>query len=171
MKNFPSKMKMIILTNKNLGIMPNDTMEKIEEKRARPWDLDEISAQDVLRVINVRDCDLMRNQHNFELSAAPAELRLANGGRLEKNGDFYIVHNNCGISFIIRKLGDKRIHEREARTSLGRSLYTYTYLLPHISFSYVDIDRDSDSIKIERINDNIHDPKILEDLFRKHLKW
>ena len=163
-------MKIIILTNKNLGIMPNDTMDKIGEKRERPWDLDEISAQDVLRVINVRDRDLMRNQHNFELSAVPVELRLANGGRLEKNGDFYIVHNNCGISFIIRKLGDKRIHEREARTSLGYPLRSYTYLLPNISFSYVDIDRNSDSIKIERINDNIHDPKTLENLFRRYLK-
>ena len=150
--------------------MPNDTMDKIGEKRERPWDLDEISAQDVLRVINVRDRDLMRNQHNFELSAVPVELRLANGGRLEKNGDFYIVHCVGGVSFIIRKLGDKRIHEREARTSNLQLLWRYIYSLPHIRFSYVDIDRNFGSIKIEKINDNTHGPKILEGLFRQHLK-
>ena len=164
-------MKIVILTNKNLGIAPNDTMDGIGEKRARSEDFDEISAYDVLTTLKTSSRDLRENTHLLDSSVAQVELELANNGRLEKNGDFYIVHSAGGISFVIRKLGDKRIHERGAKTSLGHSLYMRMCSLPHISFSYVDIDRNSDSIKIERINDNIHDPKMLEDLFRKHLKW
>lgn len=163
-------MNKIILTNKNLGIMPNDTMDKMGEKRACPWDLDGISAQDVLRVINTKNRDLMRNQHNFELKAVPVKLGLANGGLLEKNGDIYIVHDDTGASFIIRKIGNKKLNMCEARTSHGFTAFAHTRIQWHTDFSYVDIDRDSNSVKIERINHK-HDPKTLEDLFRKHLKW
>lgn len=143
-------MKIIILTNKNLGIMPNDAMDGIGEKRARSGDFDEISAYNVLTTLKTSSRDLRENTHLLDSSVAPVELKLANDWRLEKNGDFYIVHSAGGISFIIRKLGDKRLDVREARTSRGLTAFVHTKTQPHISFSYVDIDRNSDSIKIEK---------------------
>lgn len=130
--------------------MPNDAMDGIGEKRARSEDFDEISAYSVLTTLKISSRDLKENTHLLDSSVAPVELELVNGWRLEKNGDFYIVHSAGGISFVIRKLGDKRIHERGAKTSLGHSLYMRMCSLPHISFSYVDIDRNSDRIKIEK---------------------
>ena len=142
----------------------------IGEKRARSWEIDEISAFDVLKILNTENHDLMKNEHDFELSVAPVKLDLANGGRLEKNGDIYIVHDNAGVSFIIRKIGDKRLHVREAMTSRGLTAFVHTKTQPHISFWYVDVDRDSNNVKVESINDNVHDPKALENLIRRHLK-
>ena len=142
----------------------------IGEKRARSWEIDEISAFDVLKILNTENHDLMKNEHDFELSVAPVKLDLANGGRLEKNGDIYIVHDNAGVSFIIRKIGDKMLDTRTARTSFGYTPVVYVNSLPNISFSYVKINKDFNSIKIESINDNVHDPKALENLIRRHLK-
>ena len=165
-------MKIVILTNKNLGIAPNDTMDGIGEKRARSEDFDEISSYSVLTTLKISSRDLKENTHLLDSSVAPVKLELANGGYLEKNGDFYIVHDVNGISFIIRKLGDERLDVREARTSRGFTAFVHTKTQPHISFSYVDIDRNSDSIKVESINDKMHNPKALEDLFRQsYLKW
>lgn len=147
-------------------------MDGIGEKRARSGDFDEISAYDVLTTLKTSSRDLRENTHLLDSSVAQVELELANNGRLEKNGDFYIVHSAGGISFIIRKLGDKRLDVREARTSRGFTAFVHTKTQPHISFSYVDVDRNSDSIKVESINDNMHNPKALEDLFRQsYLKW
>ena len=146
-------------------------MDKIVRKRARSEDFDEISAYNVLTTLKTSSRDLRENTHLLDSSVASVELKLANDWRLEKNGDFYIVHSAGGISFIIRKLGDKKLNMREARTSSGFTAFAYTKIQSRISFSYVDIDKDSNSVKIERINDNIHDPKTLENLFRRHLKW
>jgi hypothetical protein len=150
--------------------MHNDTMDGIGEKRARSGDFDEISAYDVLTTLKRSNPNLRKNEHDLDLSVAPVKFKLTKSGSLEKDGDIYFVHDDIGISFIIRRIDDKRLDVREAKTSLGYKIFQYMEFFPYTGFWYVDIDRGSNNVKIKSINDDVHDPKVMEDLFRQYLK-